>query len=211
MPTRLVNCVPVRSVSPVGMFPCLRQGAWQDRFPLLQLRVFGFPSERHHRIQRRREQCGSRLPAHPVNRLETGACGLCLREFSSEHRRLRIRAFGGAAVPSDHLSAITKRIVTRSCGSVPTITGELGSSAAQAFVMSPGEKNMACGCQHLTPSFKYCCFDIMYAIAPGSSAGNPSYPVPSRLRARFQPSIFLPAQAWSSSDRWAQNSSRLAR
>jgi len=47
--------------------------------------------------------------------------------------------FFGAVVPSDHLSARTNRTVTRSCGSFATMTGELGSSAAHVFVMSPGE------------------------------------------------------------------------
>ena len=53
-------------------------------------------------------------------------------------------------MPSDHLSARTNRIVTRSSGSFATMTGELGSSAAQLFVMSPGEKNIACECQTLS-------------------------------------------------------------
>jgi hypothetical protein len=47
--------------------------------------------------------------------------------------------FEGAAVPSDHLSARMNRTVTCSSGSLFTMTGELGSLAAQLLVMSPGE------------------------------------------------------------------------
>src|ERR1700742_840037 len=67
----------------------------------------------------------------------------------------------GEAVPSDHLSARTKRIVTRSSGSVTIMTGEFGASAAQLFVMSPGEKNIVWESQCLPWSFKYCSFDII--------------------------------------------------
>src|ERR1700760_2713760 len=76
------------------------------------------------------------------------------------HRAQRIQCVVADAVPSDHLSARTSRIVTRSCGSFTIMTGELGSSAAQLFVMSPGEKNMVWERQALPWSFKYCCFDI---------------------------------------------------
>src|SRR5581483_903046 len=83
------------------------------------------------------------------------------RRLVCKPRAADYRIFKGAAEPSDHLSARTNRTVTRSCGSFAIVTGELGSSAAQLFVMSPGEKNITCGCQLLPRSFKYCCFDIM--------------------------------------------------
>src|SRR5690242_17284837 len=52
------------------------------------------------------------------------------------------------------------------------MTGEPGRSAPQLFAASPGTKNIRCGCQLLPRSFKYCCFDSMKHIAPGSSAGS---------------------------------------
>jgi hypothetical protein len=93
---------------------------------------------------------------------EIGAIGLCSREVSAKKPPAEDQCiFDEAGVPSDHLSARTNRIVTRSSGSLATMTGELGSSVAQLLVMSPGEKNMACECQTLSRSFNYCCLDIM--------------------------------------------------
>src|SRR5580658_6980875 len=67
----------------------------------------------------------------------------------------------GAIVPSDHLSANTNKIVTRSSGSFAAITDVLGRSTPQLFDASPATKNITCECQLLSSSPRYCCFDIM--------------------------------------------------
>jgi len=78
------------------------------------------------------EKAGPSAPCAKSGRTPVGMTvnGMCLPNHGM---------FDGAAEPSDHLSAITNRIVTRSSGSTANMTGELGSLAAQLFVMLPGE------------------------------------------------------------------------
>src|SRR5271169_6009306 len=71
------------------------------------------------------------------------------------------RTIGGAGVASDHLPTKTRKMVTRSSGSSAAITGEPGRLAPQLFAALPGTKNIRCGCQLISLSLRYCCFDIM--------------------------------------------------
>src|ERR1700722_3971385 len=67
----------------------------------------------------------------------------------------------GPGVPSDQVPAKTMKTVTRSSGSSAAITGEPGRLAPQLFTASPETKNIRCGCQLMSWSFRYCCLDIM--------------------------------------------------
>src|ERR1700733_10642481 len=84
--------------------------------------------------------------------------GETLGKLESNYRQCIV---DGPGVPSDQVPAKTMKTFTRSSGSFPAITGEPGRLAPQLFTASPETKNMRCGCQLMSSSLRYCCFDIM--------------------------------------------------
>src|ERR1700693_1255556 len=115
------------------------------------------------------------------------------------HARLRRRPFAralahyvpeysGAGVPSDQCATGMKKHVhgsgILSCAS--KTTGERRRSAPQlapAFALSSiGVKIITCGYHALAPSFKYCDFDIMYAIELGSGVGSALAAIAATMR-----------------------------
>ena len=63
----------------------------------------------------------------------------CSGAFESNCRQCIV---DGPGVPSDQVPAKTMKMVTRSSGSTPAITGEPGRLAPQLFTASPETKNM---------------------------------------------------------------------